>query len=178
MYNDEAPENSPEQQSRNAHNDDRFDSNITSEDLSKYMEGEIPPNTEKYTAWALNNFEAWQKARNKRNIEDTCPENIFMNENNRFICEWLCKFITEMRKSNGEEYTPRSLHLILSGLQRHIRRLQPLDSINLFQDPHYKPLKNVCDSVSKNYTKGALGLRPSKHQYFHCKKRINCGKEE
>ena len=91
--------------------------NITSEDLSKYMEGEIPPNTEKSTAWALNNFEAWRKARNERNIEDICPENIFMNEDNRFICEWLCKFITETRKSNGKEYTPRSLHLILSGLQ-------------------------------------------------------------
>ena len=62
----EAPENSLEQLSRNAHNDNCFDLNTTSEDLSKYVEGEILPNTEKSTAWALNNFEAWQKARNPK----------------------------------------------------------------------------------------------------------------
>jgi len=88
------------------------------------MVGEIPHNTEKSTAWALKNFEAWQKARNERNIEDACPESIFMNEDNSLICEWLCKFITEMRKSNREEYTSRSLHLILSGLQQHVWKLR------------------------------------------------------
>ena len=56
--NDETPENSPEQPSRNNHDDERFDFNVTSEDLSKYMEGEIPHNTEKSTAWALKNFKA------------------------------------------------------------------------------------------------------------------------
>ena len=55
----------------------------------------------------------------------------------------------------GQEYTPHSLYLILSGLQIHMRKVRPLNTINLFKDIHYKPLKNVCDSVFKQlYQKG------------------------
>lgn len=36
--------------------DDHFNFNMTSKDLSRYMEGETSANAEKSTAWALNNF--------------------------------------------------------------------------------------------------------------------------
>ena len=49
------------------------------------MEGGIPHNTEKSTAWALKNFEAWGKSQNERNIEDACQENISMNKGNHLI---------------------------------------------------------------------------------------------
>ena len=57
----------------------------------------------------------------------------------------------------GQEHTPRSLYLILSGLQRHMRKVRPLDTINLFKDIHYKPLKNVCDSVFKQLHQKGIG---------------------
>ena len=44
------------------HNDECFDFNVTSEDLSKFMEGEIPANTEKSTTWVVRNFEEWRKS--------------------------------------------------------------------------------------------------------------------
>ena len=53
---------------RKVSKDDRFDFNVTSDDLSRYMEGETPANTEKSTAWAVNTFEAWRKARNKQHL--------------------------------------------------------------------------------------------------------------
>ena len=148
---------SPESLSNNDDKDERFDFNVTSEDLSKYMEGETPVNTEKSTAWAVNNFEAWRMARNKEHSDDPCPENVFVDDDKSVICKWLCKFLTETRKSNGEEYTPRSLYLLLSGLQRHMRKLKPLESINVFQDVHYKPLKNVCDSIFKRLHQKGIG---------------------
>ena len=40
-------------------NDEHFDFNVTFEDLIKFMEGEIPANTEKNTTWAVRNFERW-----------------------------------------------------------------------------------------------------------------------
>ena len=57
----------------------------------------------------------------------------------------------------GEEYTPRSQYLILSGLQRHMRKVRPLDTINFFKDVHCKPLKNVCDSVFKQLHQKGIG---------------------
>ena len=133
------------------HNDERFDFNVTSEDLSKFMEGEIPANTEKSITWAVRNFEEWRKSRNAKFPSDLCPElNCLAElEDRGQICEWFCKFLSETRKSNGEEYTPRSLYLILAGIQRHLRKLRPLDPINIFEDVQFKPLKNVCDSIFK-----------------------------
>ena len=63
-----------------------------------------------------------------------------------------------MRKTTGQEYTLRSLYLILSGLQRHMRKLRPLDTINLFKDIHYKLLKKVCDSVFKQLHQKGVGI--------------------
>jgi len=42
--------------------DQRFDFNITSNDLTRFMEGEIPANTERSTSWAVKIFEDWRKA--------------------------------------------------------------------------------------------------------------------
>ena len=137
--------------------DERFDFSVTSNNLTRFMEGEIPANTERCTSWAVKVFEEWRKARNSKFPTDLCPENIFTHEDSKIICCWLCKFIAEVRKVTGKEYTPRSLYLILSGLQRHMRKLRPLDTIDLFHDIHYKPVKNVCDSVFKQLHQKGIG---------------------
>ena len=137
--------------------DERFNFNVTSDDLTHFMEGETPANTERSTTWAVKIFDDWRRARNATATSDLCPENIFNHEDNSIICQWLCKFVTEVRKMKGQEYTPHSLYLILSGLQRHMRKVRPLDTINLFKDNQYKPLKNVCDSVFKQLHQKAIG---------------------
>ena len=38
-----------------------------------------------------------------------------------------------------------------------MRKVRPLDTINLFKDVHYKPLKNVCDSVFKQLHQKGIG---------------------
>ena len=137
----------------------RFDFNITSDDLSKFMEGETPANTEKSRTWAIKNFEEWSKCKNTKFLSDLCPElNCLAEEDRSLICEWLCKFISETRKSNGEEYTPRSLYLILAGIQRHLQKVRLLDPINIFEDPQFKTLKNVCDSISKRLHRKGIGV--------------------
>ena len=138
--------------------DNCFDFNITSDDLSKFMKCETPANTKKSTTWAVRNFEEWRKSRNARFPNDLCPEDIFMDEDKSKVCEWLCKFVSETRKSNGEEYAPRSLYLLLAGLQRHIRKLKPLDTTNIFEDVQFKALKNVCDSMFKRLHCKGIGV--------------------
>lgn len=69
------------------------------------------------------------------------------------ICDWLCKFVLETRRTNGKEYTLHSLYLILSGLQRYMQNSQ--NDANIFQDIEFKPLKNCCDALFKClHTKG------------------------
>ena len=52
-------------------------------------------------------------------------------------------------KADGDEYTPRSIYLLLAGLQQKIRQANSKESINIFTDVVCKELQNVCDSVFK-----------------------------
>ena len=66
--------------------------------------------------------------------------------------------MSETRKSDGTEYTPRSLYLLLAGLQRHLRKLYPDKEVNLFsEDPAFKPLRNTCDSIFKRLHSKGIG---------------------
>ena len=113
--------------------DDRFLFNVTLDDLNKFKEGESPTNTVKNNMWALKNFQEWRVARNEAFSNDLCPNDIMLSSK-KDLCDWLCKFVSETHKSDGTEYTPRSLYLILCGLQRHIRSIK-LEEINFF--PRY-----------------------------------------
>ena len=136
--------------------DDRFLFDVTLDDLNKFKEGDCPVNTAKNTMWALRNFQEWRVARNEACPNDLCPGNILCSDNKEDLCDWLCKFVTETRKSDGAEYTPRSLYLLLSGLQRHIRQVKS-EEINIFQDTPFKPLKNVCNSIFKKLHAKGIG---------------------
>ena len=68
-----AMEDSGEQSEKtDKYNDARFDFNVTSEELSKFMVGKIPANMKKSTMWAVRNFEEWQKS-----IERCCSFSVY-----------------------------------------------------------------------------------------------------
>ena len=138
-------------------NMDRFPFDIDVGDLSKCKEGVCSLNTEKNTERALKNFEAWQNARNLKCPEEQCSSSVLTAANKTELCEWLCKFVCETRKADRSEYTPRSIYLLLSGLQRHMRKMNPTTEINIFQDIAFKPLRNVCNAVFKQLHSKGIG---------------------
>ena len=71
--------------------------------LSELAKGLVPENTSKSTKWALNNFDAWLKARNVCHPDNPVPEDILMSSDPEVH---LSRFIVETRKSNGETYPP------------------------------------------------------------------------
>ena len=133
-------------------NIDRFLFEIDADILSKYREGSCLCSTEKNTEWALKNFEAWRTTRNEKYPEEQCWSSVFSTANKTKLCEWLCKFVSETRKADGKEYTPRSIYFLLAGLQRHVRKLNPTTDINIFQDIPFKPLKMPAMLCLNNYT--------------------------
>ena len=113
---------------------DRFDFNTTLEELNTFKEGSFPANTAKNTEWAVQTVEQWRATRNLKYSSDQCPANFLASDDCQEICNWLCKFITEVRKADGGQYTPRSIYLLLSGVQQHIRKMRPTEEINFSQD--------------------------------------------
>ena len=119
------------------------------------MEGECPVNTAKNNEWVYKNFESWCTARNQQFPKMRCPDDVFSLKEG--ACERLYKYITETRKAYGSEYTPRSLYLLLAGLQQYVRKLYPKMEFNLFTDYELKPLKNLCDSLFKKLHSKGIG---------------------
>jgi len=136
-------------------NRNRFPFDTTVDDLEKLMEGECPANTAKNNEWAYKNFTSWRAARNQRFPDMQCPDDVFSSK--EVACEWLCKYVSETRKADGSEYTPRSLYLLLAGLQRYVRSMHPTMKINFFTDDEFKPLKNLCDSIFKRLHSKGIG---------------------
>ena len=88
----------------------------TIEDTKKQI---IPRNTDKLTKWAFRLFHSWCKQRNERS-NDKVPDNILLTDNHEELCHWLCVCVSEMRKEDGSDYTPRSISMFMAGLQRFI----------------------------------------------------------
>ena len=61
---------------------------------------------------------------------------------------WLAKFTTETGKEDGLRYPPRTLNLLLMGLQGHIQSAMPGRKINLLSDPEFHCLLNCLDKES------------------------------
>ena len=113
----------------------QFTFKMMPDELSKLKEGDCSANILKNNVWALKTFEEWRVTRNTRYPADPCPEEILITDNKQILCEWLCKFISEVHKANSQEYTPHNLYLILAGLQniRHICQVKLSEEINIFK---------------------------------------------
>jgi hypothetical protein len=117
------------------------------EELSEFVKGLIPENTSKSTKWALNNFEAWMKARNTNYPDDPVPDDILLSSDPKVLNLHLSKFIIKTRKANGEEYPPSTLHQLLCGILRFMREHNP-DCPNFLDksDNRFRRLQGTLDS--------------------------------
>lgn len=66
--------------------------------------------------------------------------------------KWLSAFVAETSKVNGDPYPPISLHMLLSGLQRHMRSTNRERAPNIFanDNPSLQTLYHMMDSVYKS----------------------------
>ena len=58
-----------------------------------------------------------------------------------------------------------------------MRKLRPLDTINLFKDIHYVPLKNVCDSVFKQLHQKGVGTETKETPVLSIDDKMSYGKK-
>ena len=102
----------------------------TEKEMEIIMRGYVPENTEKNTSWARKCFSEWVFQRNENFPDEKCPEDILERQDVDEIGKWFPTFITEVRRSDGQPYPPRSIHQILSGLLRYMRAIVLIFWIN------------------------------------------------
>ena len=83
----------------------RFSLLTSEEDFRCAAKGVIPLNPKSSTKWTLCNL---MTSRNS-NRDDKVPENLLPCPDAEVVCKWLCLFVQEMQKQNGEQYPPATI---------------------------------------------------------------------
>ena len=108
-------------------------------------------NTESSTKWALSNFMEWKKSRNARfngEPEKQVPESLLSSTDDKILSKWLSLYAAETRKRDGTQYPSKTVYLLLSGILRHMRTINPLcpnflDTSNLSFSSFHTALDNI-----------------------------------
>ena len=142
----------------------RFGRPTTSEELEKSSKGFLPKNTEKNDLWAMRVFQEWVQNRNaETDKKDHCPEGVLNTDDAEVLAKWLSLFVMEVRKKDGTEYPPATIHLLLCGLQRIMRR-QNSHPFDIFakKDVRFRAFRGTMESVFHNLHCKGVGAN-SKH---------------
>ena len=103
----------------------RFASPLPEDTMTEISKGKKCINTERSTAWATGVFKQWIEQRNQLSPADACPEDFLElrhSEDINRLQKWLCRFVVEARKQDGQSYPPTSLQNLLSGILRYMRK--------------------------------------------------------
>ena len=106
----------------------------SSKKVDAAISSRVPPKTKKQTAWCNKVWEDWATTRNNNLLDGEEPFSasfIIMSVDQMDF--YLCRFVLEVRKANGDTYPPSTLYQLCCGLQRLLRESGRAD-INIFED--------------------------------------------
>ena len=130
----------------------------TDKEIREARKNAIPSSTQQDTKYCIRLWEDWTEHRQSstgatiKPITDMSPIE---------LQHWLTQFILEIRKRDGSEYTPNSLHHIIAGIMRHLR-LNGQPSIDFFQGSDFSEFRQTLDAEMKRIQ--GLGVGSKKKQ--------------
>ena len=146
----------------------RFQQPASSDVMKGLSKGHVPANTAKSTSWAQKVFLDWRAERNGRSDSDEqCPADLLDKCDVSKINYWLARFVVEVRRQDGQPYPPKTIHLILAGLQRIMLEKRP-NTPKFLDRKEYRfcELRRSCDSVYRGLHKQGIGTTVHHTQIF------------
>ena len=146
-----APTTSPTPQSR-------FAPPKTAKDVQEARRQGVPKKTQQDTYYCVRVWNEWRSYR-RETCGDTGPalSDIIPSD----LQHWLNYFVLEVRKNDGSEYPPDSLHHLYSGIVRFLRA-NNCPSIDIFKDSDITEFRATLDAEMKRLQ--ALGVGSKKKQ--------------
>jgi len=120
-------------------------------DVARITVSGIPQKTNLQTDWTVRVWEEWAKSRNSRLLPGEKPfsaELIGMLTRTEMQF-WLCCFVLETRKANGEPYNPNTLYQICCGLLRHLRINCNQSDVNSLDNREFQQFQSTLDAKMK-----------------------------
>ena len=102
-------------------------------------------------------FDAWVEHQNKAALDDPVPPNLLSLTDATVLCKWLCCYVQETKKENGQPYPASTLCSLLVALQQtmHSNRVP----FNIFDkaDMCFRDLHTTLDTVCVAQRKEGIG---------------------
>lgn len=137
----------------------RFGNTVTTEEeLGELSKGFVPRATRENTLWALNNFQQWKEWRQSMNSVDVIPERLLEGRDSEALNKWLSLYVKETRRKDGKPFPSRTIDMLLCGLKRHMKELNP-DAVDILneKDPRFAGLRGTRDTVSRQLREAGVG---------------------
>ena len=127
----------------------------------------VQKNTQSNNRWALNNFEAWRAAYNNLHPDSPFTADILMTSDTAALDKCLSRYVVETRKEDGSPFPAKTIKLLLSGLQRHMRTTSETP-FNIFdiKDHRFRDFHSTCDTVFKKLLSKGVGAEVRHHEAF------------
>ena len=139
----------------------RFAPPKTEEEIEKARIESIPKKTREDTAYCVRLWLSWSDYRTAT-TGIPVPSLAVLSATTADLQYWLIRFIHEIRKKNGLEYPPNTLHHIISGIMRHIRHDCGRPEVDFFKDPEFSDFRSSLDAEMKHLQSTGLGSEKKK----------------
>ena len=136
-------------------------------DLIALSEESIPVNTRQKAMWAYRLYEKWAQWRKDAydpGVDLSTVGDLLMIHTelvgvpDHDVNELLCQFIAEVRKDGGERYPAKTLHELVSSLQKYFEMKGR--KVSFFSDEIFEKLRKSLDIEMKISAQKKLGLKP------------------
>ena len=130
----------------------------TEKEVAEAKQAAVPAKTLADNNYCVGVWREWRDHRlavysdNMPPIEQLSPSDLASN---------LSSFIFEVRKKNGEEFPPKTLHHIVCGIQRHLR-MNVSSTVDFFKDSEFADFRVCLDSEMKRLQKAGHGSKTRK----------------
>ncbi len=106
---------------------------VSKEDLDKTMQSAVPDKTQRDTRYCVRIWEEWAEHRASSTGAILPPlKDIAQIQ----LQQWMSCFVLEIRKKDGTEFPPNSLHHICCGIMRYLRSNRK-PALDIFKDKEF-----------------------------------------
>lgn len=137
--------------------DSRFGNTITTdEELAQCGRGFVPKATKDNTRWAVKNFNEWKEWRCPTSV---IPDDLLEGKDAVALNKWLSLYVKETRRKDQKQFPSKSIDLLLAGLKRHMKELNPETAIDIFdeKDTRFNGLRGMRDTRARQLREDGVG---------------------
>ena len=140
-----------------------FKDPVVDENIDDLSKKQFAPESKRKMQWAVNMYNDWCRSRVGR---PDCPDQIIQANleilhtfSMSQLAYALCRFVTEIRRLDGKEYPPNTIHEIVICIQMYLHENCVL--WQLLEGPEFTGVRNVVDNTMKERHSMGLGVRKS-----------------